>query len=448
MVDRAIIATTAGRFDEADALLCELGTLGDHGHFGWAFMNHHVRWALLLAQGRFAEIDKLLGALTEADHPYRGLLEAVTAVEKGDIDAALRHVATVESVGPPYPRSVTPMWLRLQAQAAAAGPDPALRERAYGALTPYRGNWAVSLWGCDISGPVDLWIAVVDTAQERWDDAIAGFRSAQASADRLQSLTWSITARAGLAEALTGRGGAGDTDAAERLLVEVERDAGEIGMPQIIDRVRRLRARTGIVGPTSVAPPQVSPGPQAYGPQAYEFRREDATWCLTFAGRTVHMPDAKGLRDLHLLLSRPGTDIAAVTLLDPEGGAVIVAARRMGGDPVLDDEAKAQYKHRLGQLDTEIDRAAERDDDQRRETLERERQALLDELRTAAGLAGRSRRLGDEAERARKTVTARIRDTLRKLDERHPALTAHLRDTVSTGATCRYEPNGPIPWRL
>ena len=80
--------------------------------------------------------------------------------------------------------------------------------------------------------------------------------------------------------------------------------------------------------------------------------------------------------------------------------------------------------------------------------LDAERAALLDELRAAAGLAGRTRRLGDEAERARKTVTARIRDTLRKLDDRHPALAAHLRETVSTGSTCRYLPPEPLPWRL
>ncbi|MGW3899390.1 hypothetical protein ACWD6L_29790, partial [Micromonospora profundi] len=66
----------------------------------------------------------------------------------------------------------------------------------------------------------------------------------------------------------------------------------------------------------------------------------------------------------------------------------------------------------------------------------------------AAGLAGRSRRLGDEAERARKTVTARIRDTMRKLDERHPALAGHLREAVSTGSTCRYLPSETVPWRL
>ncbi|WP_048876746.1 hypothetical protein, partial [Saccharomonospora saliphila] len=70
------------------------------------------------------------------------------------------------------------------------------------------------------------------------------------------------------------------------------------------------------------------------------------------------------------------------------------------------------------------------------------------ELRAAAGLGGRTRRLGDEAERARKAVTARIRDTLRKLDARHPALAAHLRERISTGAHCRYDPADGISWRL
>jgi hypothetical protein len=178
------------------------------------------------------------------------------------------------------------------------------------------------------------------------------------------------------------------------------------------------------------------------------FRREGGVWQLTFAGRTVHLPDAKGLRDLHQLLSRPGTDVPAVRLLAPEGGEEVAAARRLGGDDLLDEEAKARYKRRLRTLDEELDRAVQRGDDDRAAEYDRERQALLDELRAAAGLAGRSRRLGDEAERARKTVTARIRDSLRKLEQRHPELAEHLRGAVSTGAHCRYQPERPMAWRL
>ncbi len=160
------------------------------------------------------------------------------------------------------------------------------------------------------------------------------------------------------------------------------------------------------------------------------------------------MPDAKGLRDLHSLLGLPGADVPAVQLLAPEGGSAVVAAGQLGGDPVLDEEAKRRYKEHLDRLDAEIDRAAARDDTRQVEAYDRERQALLDQLRTAAGLGGRSRRLGDQTERARKTVTARIRDTLRKLDSLHPELAAHLREFVTTGTTCAYRPGRTPDWRL
>ncbi|CAL9670430.1 hypothetical protein SUDANB105_07476 [Streptomyces sp. enrichment culture] len=45
-------------------------------------------------------------------------------------------------------------------------------------------------------------------------------------------------------------------------------------------------------------------------------------------------------------------------------------------------------------------------------------------------------------------VACRIRDTLRRLDEQHPALAAHLRGAVSTGTMCRYTPDQDIRWQL
>jgi hypothetical protein len=115
---------------------------------------------------------------------------------------------------------------------------------------------------------------------------------------------------------------------------------------------------------------------------------------------------------------------------------------------MLDARAKDAYRRRLDQLDAELDRASMRGDAARAENLESERQALLDELRRAAGLGGRDRGINDERERLRKTVTARIRDTLRRLDERHPALAAHLRASVHTGTLCVYAPAEPLGWDL
>jgi tetratricopeptide (TPR) repeat protein len=407
-IDRGIVATLQGDFTAAEAWLAELDAYADHGHQDQDWMRLHLRWALWLVQGRFAEIDGLMGTPRAAAHPFAGLLRAIAAVERGQAEPALRHLAEVDAAGP-YPRAVVGLWLRLLARTAAATGDPELCRRARAALAPHRGEWVVSLYGCDVSGPVELWLAVVDAAQGRWDDAVAGFTAARGAADRLQARPWSAAAAAGLADALAGRNGPGDAAAARALR---EAPAGGAADP------------------------------------GNEFRRDGPVWRLGYGGRVVHLPDAKGLRDLHLLLGRPGVDVPAVALLDPAAGPELVAARRLGGDPVLDEPAKAAYRRRLTELDEAVDQAARRGDDDAAAALDRERAALLEQLRAAAGLAGRTRRLGDEAERARKTVGARIRDTLGRLDRRHPELAAHLRGAVSTGATCRYAPAEPVAWRL
>ncbi|WP_112262727.1 ATP-binding protein [Lentzea terrae] len=163
------------------------------------------------------------------------------------------------------------------------------------------------------------------------------------------------------------------------------------------------------------------------------FRRAGKVWELGFAGRTAHVPDSKGLRDLHVLVGSPGADVAATVLA---GGVP-------GADPVLDDQARAAYRRRLTELDEHMAVAS----DARAVELDREREALLDELRAATGLGGRSRRLGDETERARKAVTNRINDALRRLDGQHEELARHLRESITTGAACRYRPTRPISWR-
>ncbi|MEU8192252.1 AAA family ATPase [Microbispora amethystogenes] len=479
VADRSIIGALTGDFDEAESLLDELtGFTWQHGHDQFGYMLHHHRWAVRLLQGRFDDLDEVHRTLRRSRHPCPGLLEGMTALLRGDGGTALRHYRDATAGGEPRLRSARPLWLRFQAMMAAWSRDPRLCDKARADLDPYAGTWAVSMYGWDIGGPMVFWRALVDAAQERWDEAVEGFAAARRSADLLLARPWSVEARAHLAEALLARGRPGDAEEAGTLLADVESEADRLGMRHVVDRARRARRRASPSGRLSGRAPDGAPGqapdggpgavpgrtPGAvpddvpvHGPgpvpglapgMGDEFRRDGAVWTLTFADRTVRLPDAKGLRDLHRLLSHPGADLPAVLLLAPEGGRIVVAARRLGGDAVLDEEAKARYRRRLTLLDEEIDRAVERGDDGRAAEFDRERAALLAELRAASGLGGRDRRLGDEAERARKAVTARIRDVLRKLDGLHPELATHLRGAVSTGATCRYQPDREIAWRL
>lgn len=429
-VDQSIISTFSGRFAQAEALLDRAVDAVEEDQFAsFGYKADHLRWATWLLQGRYEGLDDLHRTAADRGHPHPRLLAGISAIEQGDVAAALEHLQAAPG---PYPREYAPLGVRFRAQVAAATRDRQLCTRVRAELAPYRGQWLVSLYGWDIGGPVDHWIALVDAALEQWTDAITGFTVARESAGRLRARPWAIEAGVQLAGAILARDGA--TDAAAALLDDVRREAAEIGMRHIDARVERV----GGARPGSTRSPAL----------AGEFRRDGAVWLLGFGGRTVHMPATKGLSDLRLLLSRPGVDMPAVRLLSPEGGEVVVAMRQLGGDPVLDDEARARYKQRLDDLDDEIDRAAARGDTRRLAEYDGERRALLAELRAAAGLAGRTRRLGDEAERARKTVTARIRDTLRKLDDRHPELAAHLRSAVTTGSTCRYQPASEVAWVL
>ncbi|MFI9152520.1 ATP-binding protein [Streptomyces sp. NPDC053367] len=432
VIDRSVVHAMAGRFAEAAQLLDESEALSVPGpNYHRHFLDHH-RWALLVLRGEFAEARRSLDALRRNQHPYVHLLEALTELEAGE---RLRVPVPWPGAGADGDtalyRSLTPLWLRHQAQAAAASGDPAWCDDALAALAPYEGQWLVSLLGWDIGGPATLWLGVLDAAGRRWDSAIRRLTAALRSAERLHASPWSLRARIELARVLAERGTDGEHDLAA-LLDEATSQAQRLGVPHLLGRVEHLTARPP--GKRPVSPP-------------CEFRRNGEVWRLTYEGLTVHLPDAKGLRDLHLLLSLPGQDIAAVHLLNPHDDSV-ATAHGLGADEVLDEEARRRYRRHLERLETEIERAVERGDDARAAAYDRERAALLDELRRHAGLAGRPRRLGDPRERARKNVTARIRDTLRRLDEQHPALAAHLRRAVSTGTMCRYTPDRDIHWHL
>ncbi len=213
-IDGGLIAAFRGDFAGAQACYAELGELDEWEHSDHAFLGHHLRWALLLLRGRLDDADALLDGLAKTDHPQLGLLRAITAAERGDHRTAADLVAELEAAGTRFAGSISPMWLRLCAQATVADPSRCAEVRQ--ALLPYRGQWLVSLYGCDLSGPVDHWLAVVDAAEGRWDDAVAGFSAARAAADRMGSRPWSLIARTALADALTARGGPGDATSAPR----------------------------------------------------------------------------------------------------------------------------------------------------------------------------------------------------------------------------------------
>src|SRR5690606_31875697 len=136
-------------------------------------------------RGDFDAADGVLAEVPDGGLTYIDLLASITAVERAyaeqgwpdgsgraltgtGIERARQYVRDMREAEP-YARYLQPLWLRLQAEVAAATGDLELGADVRATLEPHRGQWLVSIFGCDISGPVEHWIALLDLAAGRVD---------------------------------------------------------------------------------------------------------------------------------------------------------------------------------------------------------------------------------------------------------------------------------------
>jgi hypothetical protein len=175
-------------------------------------------------------------------------------------------------------------------------------------------------------------------------------------------------------------------------------------------------------------------------------RREGDLWTIASHGKELRLRDIRGLHYLAMLLREPGREFAAIDLVraassppllsSPAFDSELRVVRRLGNaGPVLDVQAREQYRARAAELDAELAEAERCSDLARHQRATEEREALLSELESAA--RGRA----SDSERARVTVTKAIKIALERIAEAHPELGAHLAATVRRGYSCAYEPD-------
>jgi len=233
------------------------------------------------------------------------------------------------------------------------------------------------------------------------------------------------------------------------------RTARELGMRDVLTTGLALRERV-------LQLPSASGTPSTAARTACIFRREGEYWTVGDASAVVRLKDAKGLRYLAQLLASPGREVHALDLVrtTEANGDAETSGRVLGTDrvtasigsagPVLDAQAKASYRERLTTLRDELEEAEHFNDAGRASRAREEIEALTEQLAAAVGLGGRDREAASDAERARLTVTKRIKGALAKIRESHPALGHHLIGGVKTGYFCVYvpPPDGSVDWAL
>jgi hypothetical protein len=206
----------------------------------------------------------------------------------------------------------------------------------------------------------------------------------------------------------------------------------------------------GALAERAVAHPRPTSGPPGAPaePRVLHLRPGgDGIWWVGRDGGPSAVRDVRGLHYLHLLLARPGLDVPALALSDAVAGNLDARAVDGGAGPLLDRQAIAAYRSRLGELDDELAEARVHADLAREQRLDREREALLDQLRAATGLGGRARVAVGTHERARVAVRKAIAAAIDRITAVDPSLGRLLIDTISTGATCRYDPDPDRPMR-
>lgn len=146
------------------------------------------------------------------------------------------------------------------------------------------------------------------------------------------------------------------------------------------------------------------------------------------------------------MIANPGQELHARFLATGETGS---AGVNINQTELLDKQALKEYRQRLAELkDEKIEASQSGDDGLYQELeLEQEQDALNDALSQALGLSGRQRVFSSDDERARKSISARIRSSIERIGAVHSALAEHFNQSIRTGQFCSYNAPSDLHWQ-
>ena len=417
---QAMLAALRGRFDEASRLAGEVAEAARQAGMPDAEgIAGTLRGMVLAERGTRADWEWGVATLLAAAGRQPGhLLEATAARILVMLGRETEAGAELDRLLPRALAASGPRWVGAMADlsvVAAAIGNTAAAARLYAVLAPYRGRLVAWAGANSTWGPVSHYLGLLAAATGQ--DAVRHFEEAIELEERTGALPYLAHSLDGLARALAGSGDAARASECRRRARAI---AERLGMTVFLERM---------------VPPA----------DEWTLARDGEDWVLEAGDERARLRDGRGLHYLRALLAAPGQDIRA---LDLAAGGAGLADSATG--PVLDAAARDAYRRRLGALDADLDAADRAGDDAAATRIEAERQALVDQLSRAAGLAGRDRLVSPEAERARVNVTRTLRATIERIAPAAPRAAAHLRGSIRTGAACRYQPapDGPARWHV
>jgi tetratricopeptide (TPR) repeat protein len=437
-----------GRLDEAEAAAhrCyELGeAVGEVDTLG--YLSTHllgIRWC----QGRDTELLEVAGEVAESPTLIRAefALRASTAAIAARAGQHERARGMLERLAPDglaaLPRSST--WaagIAAVVEAAAELDDAALARQAYDLLAPFADLPVVASVAVMCLGSTERSLGVAASTFGDHDRAAGHLERAVAANRRLGNRPLVAIARADFATAVARRG-PGDRARAVELLEQAVGEATSMGM---MPRAAAWQSELAAVRARLRGEDRVGVNNQgAAGEPDGAIYQVGGRWVVALNGSEVRVTDLVGMTYLVELVTHPGQQISALTLV-ARGEVAADQARQ----ELLDGDARAAYEARARELTEDLAEAEANNDIGLAEALRTELDTLVDELTAATGLSRRARTFTDNTERARTAVRKAIKRAIDAIDDADPAIAELLRATITTGTTCAYrpDPRTPVTW--
>ena len=190
--------------------------------------------------------------------------------------------------------------------------------------------------------------------------------------------------------------------------------------------------------------------PKTSAPPINAFRRDGDGWRVAFMGEESRVKDLRGMSLIHCLVAAPNREFSATELLNQtlvlaESSAVSVTG--YGDLPLaLDAKALRASQAELKRLTKEMELARESGNKDLESELGEEFLQLIEQTNKDTDHRGRSRPLGSEPDKARKSAWAALNRARERICRELPDLAAHLHDCIHTGRRLSYQPDIDITW--
>jgi hypothetical protein len=201
-----------------------------------------------------------------------------------------------------------------------------------------------------------------------------------------------------------------------------------------------------------------------------KFQFDGKNWNLQYGGKPVTEPDRLGLHYIHAQLQEPLNDVKCSELVaainchkvkcaNPEqvrdqnydeGSSWSSKVSSTDATPVdekVDFTARQQIRNRQKVLEGELESYRANGEELAAKEAEAEIQKIREYLKEGC-IKNRSGIFTSDGDKNRKSVSVAITRAIASIEEVHPALAKHLKNSIKTGFSCCYVPEKETEWVL